>query len=160
MRRASARPADGSALLVGPPSGRSRRVIGAFIAAAVFYQIATPLSYYLGDEPFEERFAWRMFSPLQLRSCEFSVFERIGPGSAGRQPISFDSIVEGWWIDGLERNRPRIVRAVLNRACDVQEVQNVHYEHRCAALDGTPQPPSRLILDCGSRAERSGAASP
>ncbi len=154
MRRAPARPADGSALLVGPPSGRSRRAIGAFIAAVILYQIATPLSYYLGDEPFEERFAWRMFSPLQVRPCEFSVFERVGPDAADRRPISFESIVEAWWIEGLERNRPRIVRAVLNHACDLREAESVHYEHRCAALDGTPQPPSNLVLDCGSHAER------
>ena len=124
------------------------------------YQIATPLSYYLGDEPFEERFAWRMFSPLQVRPCGFSVDLQVGPGTNGRRPISLEPIVEAWWIDGLVRNRPRIVRAVLEHVCALQDTQSVHYEHTCATLDGTPLPPSRVTLHCASRTEHSGIASP
>ena len=151
MRRAPAQPANGGALLVSPPRGRCRRGISAFIAAFLLFQVATPLSYYLGDEPFEERFAWRMFSPLQLRPCEFSVVEQFGPGKSDRRPISFESILESWWIDGLVRNRPRVVRAVLEHACDLGDAESVHYEHRCAALDGTAQPRSRSALHCASR---------
>ena len=124
------------------------------------YQIATPLSYYLGDEPFEERFAWRMFSPLQVRPCVFSVDLQVGPGMEGRRPISLEPIVEAWWIDGLVRNRPRIVRAVLEHVCALHDAQSVHYEHTCATLDGTPQPSSRVTLHCASRTEHSGIASP
>ena len=160
MRRTSAQPVNGSALLVAPPRGRNRKKILAFIAAFLLYQVATPLSYYLGDEPFEERFAWRMFSPLLIRPCSFNAALQVGPGGEGRRPISFESVLESWWIDSLKRNRPRIVRSVLNHMCDLRDAESVYYEHRCAALDGTPQPPSRLALHCASRAVLFGSAPP
>ena len=158
MGRAPAQSANGSALLVAPPRGRSRGVVRAFIGVFLLVQVATPISYYLGDEPFEERFAWRMFSPLQMRPCSFSVALQFGPDLEDRRPISFPSIIEAWWIDGLERNRPRIVRAVLNHACDLRDAESVHYEQTCVALDGVNEPPSRLALDCASRVTRAGSA--
>lgn len=101
-----------------------------------------------------------MFSPLQIRRCSYRVALQVGPGVEGRRPISYESVIEAWWIESLVRNRPRIVRSVLNHTCDLRDAESVHYEHRCSALDGTPQPPSRLALHCASRAESFGSASP
>ena len=47
------------------------RLANIFIVAVIASQIWLPLSYYLGDDPFDERFAWRMFSPFASHTAKF-----------------------------------------------------------------------------------------
>jgi hypothetical protein len=47
-----------------------------FIVGWVGLQVALPLSYYLGDDRFDERFAWRMFSPVRLSECRVKLVDR------------------------------------------------------------------------------------
>ena len=41
-----------------------------FIVCILGVQLGLPLRYYLGNDPFDERFAWRMFSAERMADCQ------------------------------------------------------------------------------------------
>ena len=53
------------------------RLVNVFIVSWLLWQLLVPLSYYLGHDVDDERFAWRMFSGVWLlqKSCTASVTE-------------------------------------------------------------------------------------
>jgi len=54
---------------------------GRFIAVFVIAQLLLPLHYYLArKDPHDERFAWRMFSPMRMARCVPSVAIDIAVG--------------------------------------------------------------------------------
>ena len=132
-------------LLVPPPAGRARRRANLFIAAFVLLQVLVPLRYYVAGDPFDERFAWRMFSSLGQHSCQFALFETVGGDT---QPVSLQSQLTAHWIRKLDQYQPRVVRAVLRSRCAQVGVSTVRYERRCAALDGSPLPAEHLSIAC------------
>ena len=58
---------------------------GRFILVFVLSQLLLPLHYYVGRrDPHDERFAWRMFSPMRMTGssegrCYISLICRLGP---------------------------------------------------------------------------------
>ena len=55
------------------PSSTRRRWIAAAIFLFLLVQIWIPTSYYWSDEPTSERFAWRMFSSVDLSTWQTRV---------------------------------------------------------------------------------------
>lgn len=102
----------------------------AFIAGFLALQIAVPVSYYLGDTPLDERFAWRMFSPIRVRPCRVAVYE--GDSST---PLSLTRDYHIVWHELLARARPGVVRAIADDRC------------RRMALAGV-KPRVRMVFDC------------
>ncbi|MBW2464764.1 MAG: hypothetical protein JRH11_24155, partial [Deltaproteobacteria bacterium] len=43
--------------------GRKKNTL---IVAFLAFQLLLPLRYYMGSDEFDERFAWRMFSPIRM----------------------------------------------------------------------------------------------
>lgn len=122
-------------------------IIWVFLA----WNLAVPLRYYLGDDPFDERFAWRMFSPTRMVSCEVRLYD------AARQPIDLSQQLHVAWINLLKRARLSVLDQVALKLCADQRAQGQEepalYAHiRCA----TPQAP-RLAL-CQAGPPRSAAA--
>ena len=69
----SAQPRDA---LVAPPPARSRRPwIALAVLGLLAAQVAVPATYYLGDDIYDERFSWRMFSAVRVARCNLSAFE-------------------------------------------------------------------------------------
>ena len=59
-----------------PPSDRVRALRRAFILGFLALQLIAPASYYLWrDNPMDERFAWRMFSPIRLIKCDVTLYD-------------------------------------------------------------------------------------
>jgi hypothetical protein len=145
MRRVSSAPelpvpADAT---VSDRRGRVR----AFIVVAVLAQLLIPLTYYLRDDPYDERFAWRMFSGVRLQECELGVFETRG---AGEQTVNPYQVVPAGWVEGLKRNRRRVVERYLTLRCEREGTTHVRVENRCVEVDGTPLPPIEVARDCAS----------
>jgi hypothetical protein len=130
------------------PSASARRArVRAFIVVAVLAQLLIPLTYYLRDDPYDERFAWRMFSGVRLQECELGVFETRG---AGEQAVNPYQVVPAGWVEGLKRNRRRVVERYLTLRCEREGTTLVRVENRCVEVDGTPLPPIEVERDCAS----------
>ena len=92
--------------------GHSR--VSLFIATFVAIQIAIPLAYYLGSNPYDERFAWRMFSPTRLAGCDVKAY-RVDAGQ--RQQIRLRREIHVVWYNLLKRARPAVIDAVGKKLC-------------------------------------------
>jgi hypothetical protein len=127
-----------------PPARRAR--VRAFIVVAVLAQLLVPLTYYLRDDPYDERFAWRMFSGVRLQECELGVFETRGGSELAVNPYQ---VVPAGWVEGLKRNRRRVVERYLTLRCEREGMSRVRVTNRCTEVDGTPLPPIEVTRDCG-----------
>ena len=50
---------------------------GRLIVAVVLAQLLIPLTYYSHRDPHDERFAWRMFSPMRMLGSDFELSDGI-----------------------------------------------------------------------------------
>lgn len=113
----------------------------AFIAAFLFSQIALPVSYYVGNDAFDERFAWRMFSPIRMVRCEVAFDEEVNgvtrPHHASRETHMA-------WISLMQRARLDVVRAYASRRCDQLNGETdtpvVRVDIACSHPDGLIRP--------------------
>ncbi len=87
-----------------------------FIVAFLAVQLALPVSYYLGDAPLDERFAWRMFSPIRMVRCRLDVRE-----GAGRTPVRAEAELHAVWMSLLRRGRPDVIAAWAEARCGRME---------------------------------------
>ena len=98
------------------PSPDTRRwLANGFIAAFIASQIWLPLSYYLGNDPFDERFAWRMFSPVRLAKCSVQAYDY---SDGSRTPIRLSAEVHHVWIKLLRRARQPVIDKVAETLCE------------------------------------------
>lgn len=86
--------------------------LGAFFCL----QIWLPLSYYLGDDPSDERFAWRMFSTTRLAKCKTSVVA--AQQSQLESRLDAREHLHVAWVTNMTRNRQRVIETYLERVCD------------------------------------------
>lgn len=142
-------PADGAA--------RARRVANVFIALFLAYQIVTPLSYYLSERVYDERFGWRMFSTVRLQQCELSV--QVADAKDGvPRAVGLGATLHIAWINLLKRGWPRVIERFLTDRCASDGVAEVRLERRCRTPDGTELAPERFALACGTDHVRTGEA--
>ena len=97
------------------PTRESRPWASTFIVAFLAVQVALPVSYYLGDDIWDERFAWRMFSTVRLTGCDSGALREFGGSKTQRVLIWRD--VQLAWRNLIERNRDQVARAWLRRQC-------------------------------------------
>jgi hypothetical protein len=138
------------------PSARARRLINVFIICWLAWQLMVPLSYYLGGDVDDERFAWRMFSGVWLlqKSCSASVTERRS-GAAGGPPllrkVNLERSLHSTWIGQLRRNQRLVVEKFLQTRCDADpSVTGVEYSRTCATASDR-LPPVTHRFDCDAR---------
>ncbi len=103
------------------------------IALFLLVQLYLPASYYLGDGGFDERFAWRMFSPVRLASCRVSAYDH---GAGQRRPIRLGRELHVVWINLLKRGRTSVVDEAI--------------EHLCTSRGGPGVADVRMELNCGA----------
>lgn len=131
-------PADSSVDAPIPSKSESpTSKVRAFVAALVALQLLIPLTYYLRDDPYDERFAWRMFSGVRLHRCQTEAFDLNGEQA---RPIRLPQVIHRAWINHLSRNRRSVVHAFLERRCEDGEGEAVRVVNRCVT-------PSRRELE-------------
>lgn len=152
MRRVSSADHPPSPVPTAPQQSEGRmagRRVGVrvFIVAAVLAQLLIPLTYYLRDDPYDERFAWRMFSGVRLQECDATVLETRGGAERVVDPYQ---VVPAGWVTGLERNRRTVVERYLELRCEEEGTTAVRFENRCREVDGAPRPMVELRRDCAT----------
>ncbi len=111
-----------------------------FIGAMLVFQLGLPLRYYLSDDTFDERFAWRMFSPIRVVRCEVRWTE-----GAARRPIKVGRDVHHVWYSLMKRARIGVVDAFAKRRCDAlleggESSPEVYARITCRHPDGPINP--------------------
>ncbi|TNE86278.1 MAG: hypothetical protein EP330_21290 [Deltaproteobacteria bacterium] len=109
-------------------------MVGLFLAV----QFALPLSYYASGNPLDERFAWRMFSPIRMVHCT-ATFHEVGP--EGRRRLDLGKEVPEVWETWVDRGHTRVIREVGEHICTRRarlgpEV-SVYADVSCPMPDGT-----------------------
>jgi hypothetical protein len=129
--------------------GRSsrRRAVNAAIGVFLAAQVLVPLSYYVSDRRYDERFSWRMFSTLRVRDCHVHVTELVGPHSTPRT-VDVQRDVHVSWLRLLERMRGAVIDAYLRRRCADPEVRRVEFTSSCRDTDLTALPAFVRSLEC------------
>jgi hypothetical protein len=107
---------------------------GRFILAFVVFQLLVPLGYYCGRrDPHDERFAWRMFSPMRMAHCD-------PHAKLDGKPFALDSEFHEAWIDLAERGRFVVIEAMAAHLCaehagaSVEITLDCHYVDRPAPV--------------------------
>ena len=146
--------------IASPPPGRVRAIISVFIVVYFVWQLALPITYYLGDDVNDERFSWRMFSAIWHfhHTCTVSVMEIEsvlvpGPGNTPLvRQLDLDRTVHQAWITLLNRNQPLVVEKFLQTRCQSdQRVAEVQYSRRCPEAGESRIPSVARRLTCGTR---------
>lgn len=127
---------------------RARRSRRSLYAGFVALQLVVPASYYVRDERFDERFAWRMFSGIRVSTCRTTVVEE-RDGSAAR--LSLSENLHSAWIEHLGRNRRRVIDRFLENRCD-HGASRVELTNTCEQPDGSPGGTLVYARDCARRA--------
>ena len=106
---------------------RTRR--GRFILVFLAIQLLLPLHYYLlRDDPHDERFAWRMFSPMRMARC----ITRI---NVDKQPLQLGTKFHEAWIEVANRGRYVVLEAMAAKLCEENPGKQVELAVDCTYLD-------------------------
>lgn len=106
---------------------------GRFIAVFVLVQLLLPLHYYVGRrDPHDERFSWRMFSPMRMAHCTPHV-------AIDGAPFSLPSEFHEAWIELAERGRFVVVEAMAAKLCGEHTGAAVEISLDCTYLDREPR---------------------
>lgn len=124
-----------------------RRWIAAFAMCVLLAQALIPLRYYFGDDAYDERFSWRMFSAIRMQACDIAASETTN----GRtHPVRLMETIHAGWVTTLRRNREPVMEEYLAWRCEHEGVERARLENRCRTPDGTALPTIVRELDCGS----------
>jgi hypothetical protein len=102
---------------------------GWVILVIVFSQLAIPVHYYVRHrDPHDERFAWRMFSPMRMTKCtpQFTVND---------QPVNLSLEFHEAWLEMAKRGRFNVVEAMGARLCEKHPGAAVHGLLECQYID-------------------------
>ncbi len=139
----------------GDGAAAAPRTLGkadAFIALFLALQILIPLRYYLGDDSYDERFSWRMFSAVRVTECDTQAFET--PDDGGERRMNLPELLQSGWISNMRRNRDVVVRAYLLRRCEEPGMREVRVVNNCISPEGRPMDPLTWTRQCASGEEQ------
>ncbi len=84
------------------------------IAAFLLLQVVLPMNDYLGDDRPDERFAWRMFSPIRTVTCSTALYDETGWQKQKLRLLTEDHVA---WKRLLERGRRHILMGFAQKWC-------------------------------------------
>lgn len=114
-------------------STASRRVLGAAIMVFVTIQLLLPLHYYLvRRDPHDERFAWRMFSPMRMTRCQPKLV-------LDGKPFDLHNEFHEAWIEIAGRGRYSVIEAMAARLCETHPGSEVRFSIDCTYIDREPR---------------------
>lgn len=140
---------EGGQRLGDEPRGERRTWVRLFVVGFLLLQALIPLRYYLGDDEYDERFSWRMFSAVRVIRCRPMAQETVGDPPVAR-PIPLMRTVHEAWVETLRRNREDVVRAFLARRCREEDVRSVVLVNHCVDAANQPLAPIRWSRECES----------
>lgn len=108
---------------------------GRFILAFLVVQALAPLHYYtVRRDVHDERFAWRMFSPMRMTQCRWAV-------SIDKQPITLGTQFHEAWLEMVGRGRMTVIEQMAAKLCRANLGKPVEVTLDCTYID---RPPARF----------------
>jgi hypothetical protein len=105
---------------------------GRFILAFLLVQLALPLHYYVVRDDFhDERWAWRMFSPMRMTKCRSS-------WTIDGQPVALGSRFHEAWLEMVERGRTVVIEEMAHSLCRKHSGKPVVVTLQCTYFDRPP----------------------
>jgi hypothetical protein len=105
---------------------------GRFILVFVVSQLLLPLLYYVGRrDPHDERFSWRMFSPMRMAKCVPKV-------TIDGAPVALASKFHEAWLELANRGRFVVIEAMGAKLCHDHPGADVEVGLDCTYLDRPP----------------------
>ncbi len=102
---------------------------GRFILVFFVVQALLPLHYYVAHrDPHDERFAWRMFSPMRMTRCS-TQFKVDG------QPVALGTKFHEAWVEIAGRGRFVVLEDMAERLCRDNAGKPVELSVDCTYLD-------------------------
>jgi hypothetical protein len=102
---------------------------GRFILAFVVVQMLAPLTYYIARrDKHDERFAWRMFSPMRMTQCR-PQFTLSG------EPVDLNAKFHEAWIEIAGRGRLMVLDAMAAKLCGDNPGKRVDFTMDCQYID-------------------------
>lgn len=105
-----------------------------FAVLFLLSQLVLPLRYYLQDggdyAKYDERFAWRMFSPVRMVRCS-GEFRQDGVA----KPLSQNYHMT--WSTLFKRGRPDVLQGIADDLCADEGVKEVTLTFQCREADKT-----------------------
>jgi hypothetical protein len=102
---------------------------GWLIVIVVTSQLLLPLHYYVARrDPHDERFAWRMFSPMRMTTCSLDMKldgKKVDPSSEFHEA----------WIETAKRGRFGVIEAMAARLCKANPGKSVTIRLECKYID-------------------------
>lgn len=115
-----------SPLLNALPAPRWRIVITLGIAAFLASQIWIPVTYYLSDQPTSERFAWRMFSSVDLSTWNTRVVVFVEQdGKLIERTVPVAAYLQETYVKAIQRAQFDIIEPFMQRMLAQPGVQEV-----------------------------------
>jgi len=106
---------------------------GWLILGFVAVQLLAPLHYYvLREDKNDERFAWRMFSPVRMKTCKPTFLV------AGQPENLYASFHEAW-KEIAERGRLVVLEAMGQKLCRLHPGAEVRLDLVCTSVDGAEE---------------------
>jgi hypothetical protein len=127
----------------------SRRATLIFVHVFVAVQLLLPLTYYVvREDPFDERFAWRMFSAERMAQGR----PRFRVGDSPR-PEPLGATFHEAWVTIAQRGRQDVLDAMARRLCADNPGKPVKLEMTCQLVGGARVQRSAGLWDlCGGEA--------
>ena len=104
---------------------------GVVILLVVVSQLLLPLHYYVArKDPHDERFAWRMFSPMRMARCapDFRINEK---------PVAISTEFHEAWVELAKRGRFVVLEKMGARLCEKNPGAAVHMMMECQYIGRT-----------------------
>lgn len=106
---------------------------GRFILAFITAQLLIPLRYYVAHrDPHDERFAWRMFSPMRMTQCA-------PKATLDGKPLDLRTEFHEAWVELASRGRFVVVEAMGKRLCEEHPGASVVMSIDCTYIDREPE---------------------
>ncbi len=119
----------GSIPILGPLLSTWR---GCGIALFVAIQLTLPILYYTRKDPHDERFAWRMFSPMRMARCQPAATINDAPFNLGGE-------FHEAWLEIASRGRFKVIEAMGARLCAEHPKSAVRISIDCTYVDREPR---------------------
>ena len=98
-----------------PPMKAHSSMTTLFAFGFIAVQMWLPLSYYLGEHEYDERFAWRMFSSVRMTRCDFEVYDG---SDGGLQRLSLTKRNHIVWVNLAKRARLSVIDKLVAGLCE------------------------------------------
>jgi hypothetical protein len=134
---------------------RARTLANLLIVAFLGFHVAMPLTYYLSDRVYDERFSWRMFSSVRLQECAVRVTE--APEAGTPRGVDLERDLQVAWVNILKRLRPAAIEKFMKRRCERahdERIARVELTATCTDTEGKTLPEQRFSMTCSEGALR------